>query len=124
MNSSTCSVHLINDGITIQGSNVTIEFLGNDPVLSYLCRLDTGSFQPCKHYNIDHTIQWPKRLGNLELKFDKEVLMGEREKGKNDDINACDCVHSESIYNKTVSLDSYGLASYSSLVQVSYFSAY
>ena len=41
-----CTVNLINDGITVEGSSVTIQFRGS-PVDSYHCSLDDEEPFPC-----------------------------------------------------------------------------
>lgn len=48
-----CSVHLINNGVTIENNNVTIEFDGTgsseeNVVSEFVCRLDDGEFATCK----------------------------------------------------------------------------
>lgn len=46
--SSTCSVHLINDGVTINGNNILVEFTETGPVNSCVCFIDNMKSQPCK----------------------------------------------------------------------------
>ena len=48
-----CSVHLINNGVTIENNSVTIEFDGTGPseeivVSEFVCRLDDEEFVTCK----------------------------------------------------------------------------
>ena len=45
---STCSVHLVNDGVTINGNNVSIEFTGVGPVNSCIFFIDNIKSQFCK----------------------------------------------------------------------------
>ena len=46
--SSSCAVHLMNEGISINGGNVSIYFVGIGPVESYFCRIDRSPFLPCE----------------------------------------------------------------------------
>ncbi len=49
-----CAVHLINEGVTIDGRNVSIFFRGTETVDSYVCKLsgldisDTANSRPCE----------------------------------------------------------------------------
>ena len=43
-----CSVHLINGGITVKGSQVTVEFTGMGPIKYYKCSLDSNRPRLCK----------------------------------------------------------------------------
>ena len=45
---SSCVVHLINDGVVVDGYDVSIQFLGSRNVRSYLCKLDDDNFYPCE----------------------------------------------------------------------------
>ena len=45
---SSCVVHLINDGVVVNGYDVSIQFLGSRNVRSYLCKLDDDNFYPCE----------------------------------------------------------------------------
>ena len=45
---SSCVVHLINDGVVVNGYDVSIQFLGNRNVRTYLCKLDDGNFYSCE----------------------------------------------------------------------------
>ena len=45
---SSCVVHLINDGVVVNGYDVSIQFLGSRSVRSYLCKMDDGSFYACE----------------------------------------------------------------------------
>ena len=49
---SSCVVHLINDGVVVKGYDVSIQFLGSRNVRFYLCKLDDGNFFTCKNMNI------------------------------------------------------------------------
>ena len=46
---SSCVVHLINDGVVVNGYDVSIQFLGSRSVRSYLCKMDDGNFYACKN---------------------------------------------------------------------------
>ena len=43
-----CTVHLINDGITVSENTVTVEFTGVGPAESFDCQLDRGTHFECK----------------------------------------------------------------------------
>ena len=45
---SSCVVHLINDGVVVNGYDVSIQFLGSRSVRSYLCKMNDGSFYACE----------------------------------------------------------------------------
>ena len=45
-------MHLINDGVVVNGYDVSIQFLGSRSVRSYLCKMDDGSFYTCKNMAI------------------------------------------------------------------------
>ena len=45
---NACTVHLINDGITVVISNVTVEFAGTGPATAFFCSVDRGANFPCK----------------------------------------------------------------------------
>ena len=45
---SSCSVHLINEGVVVNGHEVSIQFLGGSSVQSYLCKLGDSNFHPCE----------------------------------------------------------------------------
>ena len=49
---SSCVVHLTNDGVVVNGYDVSIQFLGSRSVHSYLCKMDDGSFYACKNIAI------------------------------------------------------------------------
>ena len=51
-----CSVHLINNGVTIENNNATIEWEGSgsseeNVVSEFVCRLDDAEFVTCKFVN-------------------------------------------------------------------------
>ena len=48
--SDVCVVHLVNDGITVEGNTVIVDFLttGNVEPTGYLCSLDRARFVECK----------------------------------------------------------------------------
>ena len=43
-----CTLHLINDGVTVTGDSATVEFTGRGPVKGYHCQLDKMEFYECK----------------------------------------------------------------------------
>ena len=43
-----CTLHLINDGVTVTGDSATVEFTGRGPVKDYRCQLDMMEFYECK----------------------------------------------------------------------------
>ena len=45
---SSCVVHLINDGVVVNGRDVSIQFLGSRSVRSYLCKMNDDSFYACE----------------------------------------------------------------------------
>ena len=52
--SSSCAVNLVNEGIKVAGSNLSVSFTGIGPVESYYCRMDSSSFMPCKPITINY----------------------------------------------------------------------
>ena len=44
----SCSVYLINDGVRVDGRNVSVSFTGTGPVESYFCKMDDSSFIGCE----------------------------------------------------------------------------
>ena len=46
--STSCSVHMINEGLSVSGRNVSIPFIGTGPVESYFCNVDDSDFTQCK----------------------------------------------------------------------------
>ena len=47
-NPAICTVHLINDGVTVDGDTATVEFTSSGPATSFQCNLDRGDFIPCE----------------------------------------------------------------------------
>ena len=45
-----CTLHLINDGVTVTGDSATVEFTGRGPVKDYHCQLDMMEFYECKFF--------------------------------------------------------------------------
>ena len=43
-----CSVVLINDGLTVDGRMLEVEFRGTGRTAEFDCRIDNGNFSPCK----------------------------------------------------------------------------
>jgi len=41
-------VHLINDGVLVDGHNVSIQFQGSSDILSYLCKIDDSNYRTCE----------------------------------------------------------------------------
>ena len=48
MDASSCVVQLINDGVVVNGYDVSIQYLGSRSVHSYLCKMNDGSFYACE----------------------------------------------------------------------------
>ena len=48
VNSSTCTVHLINQGVTVNSSSATAEFGGYGAYNSFTCKLDGPPAFPCE----------------------------------------------------------------------------
>ena len=46
---SFCTTHLINGGVTVRGSTVTVEFAGTGPAEMFRCRLDANTAFTCKY---------------------------------------------------------------------------
>ena len=68
---SSCVVHLTNDGVVVNGYDVSIQFLGSRSVHSYLCKMDDGSFYACKNIAISKYMSIYKhirfKLGQRQL---------------------------------------------------------
>ena len=47
-NPNTCTVHITNDGVTVNGDTATVEFAGSGPTASFVCSLDGQGFSPCE----------------------------------------------------------------------------
>ena len=45
-----CTLHLINDGVSVNGHNATVDFTGRGPVDAYLCHLDKMDPYQCKQH--------------------------------------------------------------------------
>ena len=43
-----CTLHLINDGVTVTGDSATVEFSGGNQMRGYRCQLDRMEFYKCK----------------------------------------------------------------------------
>ena len=43
-----CTVHLINDGVTVNGNTATVEFASSGPTTSFQCSLDRQGFTACE----------------------------------------------------------------------------
>ena len=54
---TTCSVHLINDGITVHGSSIVVEWEGTGALnyksgtFKYVCRVDNEEPSQCMFYS-------------------------------------------------------------------------
>ena len=46
-----CTLHLINDGVTVTGDSARVEFTGRGPVKDYRCQLDKMEFYECKFFS-------------------------------------------------------------------------
>ena len=53
---SSCSVHLINEGVEVRGHDVTVQFLGGSSVQSYLCKLGDSNFHPCEQLTFNASV--------------------------------------------------------------------
>ena len=47
-NPNMCTVHLINDGVTVNGNTATVEFASVGPATTFQCSLDSQSFSACE----------------------------------------------------------------------------
>ena len=45
---SFCSVHLINDGVRVDGGNLTVEFVGRGPATTFKCSVDRKNGVLCE----------------------------------------------------------------------------
>ena len=45
----SCGVNLINEGVTVSGDCVRVQFTGCGGVEAYQCKLNDRSFTTCKH---------------------------------------------------------------------------
>ena len=44
-----CTLHLINDGITVTGDSATVEFTGRGPIEEYYCRTNRDDYYLCEY---------------------------------------------------------------------------
>ena len=44
-----CTLHLINDGVTVTGDTATVEFSGRGPVEGYYCRTNREDYYMCEY---------------------------------------------------------------------------
>ena len=44
-----CTVHFINDGITVSGNTATAQFTSTGPAQAFVCSIDRGTLLPCKN---------------------------------------------------------------------------
>ena len=51
--SGVCSVNLINTGLIVNGSSVSLEFRGMGPTSAFTCRLDSRQFHSCELYCVN-----------------------------------------------------------------------
>ena len=47
-NPNICAVHLINDGVTVNGKTATVEFGSTGPATTFQCSVDTKGFSACE----------------------------------------------------------------------------
>lgn len=47
-NPNICTVHLINDGVTVNGNTATVEFASSGPTTTFQCSLDGQGFSACE----------------------------------------------------------------------------
>ena len=59
---SSCSVHLINEGVVVNGHEVTVQFLGGSSVQSYLCKIGDSNFHPCEWHQCQFVLSTTIKL--------------------------------------------------------------
>ena len=47
-----CLVHFINNGVTVDGNNATVEFIGTGEFDTFNCNLDRKGFEPCEEVQL------------------------------------------------------------------------
>ena len=47
-NPNMCTVHLINDGVTVNRNTATVEFGSSGPATTFQCSLDSRGFSSCE----------------------------------------------------------------------------
>jgi len=47
-NYNVCTVHLVNDGVKVNGDSATVDFSSSGPSHTYLCSLDRQALAPCE----------------------------------------------------------------------------
>ncbi len=47
-----CSVHLLNDGVTVSGNSATVDYSLNGPADGTVCSLDRQELEPCMSYTM------------------------------------------------------------------------
>ena len=47
-NPNICTVHLINDGVTVNRNTATVEFGSSGPATTFQCSLDSRGFSSCE----------------------------------------------------------------------------
>lgn len=59
---TTCTVHLINKGVTINGTSINVEFGGVGPCTNFCCKLDRNPSFQCKctpqllHFSLHYSV--------------------------------------------------------------------
>lgn len=48
-------MHFINDGVTVDGNNATVEFTGTGVFDTFVCNLDRKGFKPCEDLSATDT---------------------------------------------------------------------
>ena len=56
-NPNTCTVHLINDGVTVDGGTATVEFASTGPTTTFQCSVDGQSLSACELVQDTYTLQ-------------------------------------------------------------------
>ena len=55
-NPNICTVHLINDGVTVNGNTATVEFASSGPATTFQCSLDGQGFTACELVQVIHAL--------------------------------------------------------------------
>ena len=56
-NPNICTVHLINDGVTVNGNTATVEFASSGPATTFQCSLDGQGFSACELVQVTYMHQ-------------------------------------------------------------------
>ena len=50
-------MHLINDGVTVNGDTATVEFASTGPTTTFRCSVDRQGFSPCELVQVTAVLQ-------------------------------------------------------------------